>query len=328
MIVCMVTNMLPTPDDPAFGAFVKTQIDSIAAAGHDVQTLWIDGRASKTNYVRSIRTLNAMLAAKKYDVVHAHYGLSGIAACAQRRCPIVVSFCGDDLFGTSNGRGGITLKSRTTVWMGQIVAHAADAVIVKSDKMLSRLSSASARSKAVVIPNGVDFSFFRPMDRQSARLGAGLSESKRYVLFPGNPDSPVKRYDIAREAVEVLRAGGVDVELVALHHKPQALVPVYMNACDVVLLTSDSEGSPNVVKEALACGAPVVAVDAGDAWQLIDGASECYKASRDPKDIAKKLGLVLASGARSDGRERIGHLELGAVAKRVIEVYEKVLRGK
>lgn len=328
MVICMVTNMLPSEDDPAFGAFVKSQIDSIAAAGHDVQTLRIDGRASKTNYLRAIKDLNAILAAKKFDVVHAHYGLSGIAACAQRRCPVVVSFCGDDLFGTSNGRGGRTLKGRLTSWTSQVVAHTASAVIVKSEPMLARLTSASARAKAVVIPNGVDFQLFRPMDTLEARKALGLEPFKRYVLFACSPELPVKRFDLAEKAVELLRGSFPDIEIIALHHKPQAQVPVYMNACDVVILTSDSEGSPNVIKEAMACDAPIVSVDAGDAWELIGGAEQCHRAERDPGDLGSKLKRVLQSGERSDGRRRIGHLELGAVAKRVIAVYESVVGRK
>lgn len=328
MVICMVTNMLPTPEDPGFGVFIKSQIDSIEAAGHEVSTLWIDGRRSAWNYARSVKTLNRMLHEKKYDIVHAHYGLSGIPACVQRHCPVVVSFCGDDLLGTPDGKGGITPKGRATVWTSQIVAHIANAVIVKSDHMVGRLSSASARHKTVVIPNGVDFDFFRPMDMLAARKEAGLDANKRYVLFPASPEQRRKRFDLARQAVEALRASRPAVELVALYQKPHDRVPVYMNACDVVLLTSDWEGSANVVKEALACNAPVVAVDAGDAWPLIEGAAQCYKAERDPRDIAEKLGRVLDAGTRSDGRERIGHVELGAVAKRVIAVYEGVLGRK
>ncbi len=324
----MVTNMLPTPDDPAFGAFVKSQIDSIGAAGHEVNTLRIDGRASKRNYFRAIKELNAMLAAKKYDIVHAHYGLSGISACAQRRCPVVVSFCGDDIFGTSNGRGGHTIKGYATAWTSQVVAHVATAVIVKSDQMLEHLRSASAREKAVVIPNGVDFQLFRPMDKLEARKELGLEPFKRYVLFAGSPKQPVKRYDLAEKTVELLRGSYPDIEMIALHHKPQSQVPVYMNACDVVILTSDSEGSPNVIKEAMACNAPIVSVDAGDAWQLIGGAEQCHRAERNPGDLASKLKRVLQDGERSDGRRRIGHLELGEVAKRVIAVYESVLNQK
>jgi glycosyltransferase involved in cell wall biosynthesis len=146
-------------------------------------------------------------------------------------------------------------------------------------------------------------------------------------LFAGSPEQPVKRYDLAEQAVELLRGSYPDIEMIALHHKPQAQVPVYMNACDVVILTSDSEGSPNVIKEAMACNAPIVSVDAGDAWQLIGGAEQCNRAERDPGDLASKMKRVLQNGERSDGRRRIGHLELGEVAKRVIAVYESVLGG-
>ena len=116
MVICMVTNMIPTRDDPGFGVFIKSQIDSIAAAGHEVTTLAIDGRASKKNYSHAVRELNRILAAKKHDIVHAHYGLSGIPACVQRHCPVVVSFCGDDLLGTSNGKGDYTFKAVLRFW--------------------------------------------------------------------------------------------------------------------------------------------------------------------------------------------------------------------
>jgi len=325
MVICMVTNMIPTRDDPGFGVFIKSQIDSIAAAGHEVTTLAIDGRATKKNYSHAVRELNRILAAKKHDIVHAHYGLSGIPACVQRHCPVVVSFCGDDLLGTSNGKGGYTFKGRLTVLASQFVAHHADAVIVKSDKMLERLSSASARAKTVVIPNGVDFELFRPIDKLEARKKLGLEPFKKYVLFAGSPEAPVKRFDLADKAVELLRGSFTDVEIIVLHRKPQAEVPVYMNACDVVILTSDSEGSPNVIKEAMACNAPIVSVDAGDAWQLIGGAEQCHRAEREPGDLASKVKRVLQAAEPSDGRRRIGHLELSAVATRVIGVYETVL---
>lgn len=321
----MVTNMLPTPEDPAFGAFVKTQIDSIAAAGHEVTILRIDGRASKRNYFRAAPRLREILAAKKHDLVHAHYGLSGIPACMQRTCPVVVSFCGDDLLGTSNGRGGRTLKGEIIVRAGQFAAQRADAVIVKSDRMRDRLRSASARAKAVVIPNGVDFERFRPMDKLPARTRLGLDPGKRYVLFAGSPEAPVKRFDLALQAVARLQESLPGVEILALHHKPQAEVPLYMNASDVVILTSDSEGSPNVIKEAMATNAPIVSVDAGDAWQWMEGVRQCYRAEREPGDLADKMRLVLQRAERSNGRERVAPLELGRVAARVIALYDTVL---
>jgi glycosyltransferase involved in cell wall biosynthesis len=328
MVICMVTNVLPPSEDPGFNVFVRAQIDSIAAAGHDVSTLWIDGPSSVVNCARSAKKLNRILRKKKYDIIHAHYGLSGIPACLQRHCPVVVSFCGDDFQKDAGGNGRITARSRASVWASQVIAHMANAVIVDDDKMIEKFSSASARHKTVVIPSGVDFDFFRPMEMPAARTQAGLDAQRRYVLFPASPERARERFDLARQAVDVLRARRPDVELVALHEKPRELVPVYMNACDVVLLTSEREASAGVVKESLACDAPVVCVDVGEAWRLIDGVDGCYRVQRDPRDIAEKLGLVLESGARSNGRSRIAHLALGAVAEKVVSVYESVLRKK
>ncbi|MEE9271175.1 MAG: glycosyltransferase [Candidatus Krumholzibacteria bacterium] len=323
---CMVTNMYPTDDNPGYGVFIKSQIDSITAAGHDVDVIFIDGRKSSWNYLAAVVRLRRMLKNGRYDVVHAHYGLSGMVARAQRRCPVVVSFCGDDLLGTSNGRGGITLKSRLLVWLGQVLAKSADGIILKSEQMKERLAFSSARQRAMVIPNGVDLEMFRPLERGDARDALGMKGDMPYVLFAGAPRVRVKRFDLAQAAVAIARKVYHDVELVTLDARPQSEVPLYMSACDVMLVTSDSEGSPNMVKEAMACNLPVVSVDAGDAWQVMGDAEHCHRAEREVADIADKLGRVLAVRARSDGRKHIGHLGLGAVAERVIGVYQEVLR--
>lgn len=105
MTICMVTNMYPTAKTPEYGPFIKSQIDSIARAGHDVKLLFINGRESKASYLSAIGQLRRVLDEHPCDLVHAHYGLSGVVACTQRRVPVVLSYCGDDLLGTSNGRG-------------------------------------------------------------------------------------------------------------------------------------------------------------------------------------------------------------------------------
>ncbi len=321
----MVTNMYPTDDNPGFGAFVKSQIDSIVAEGHEVSVLKIDGRSSGWNYAMAVGRLNRMLARNRFEIVHAHYGLSGVVAAMQYKCPFVISYCGDDLLGTSDGAGGITKKSRMVVRSSQYVARRAGGIIVKSKHMIEKIESPAARERTVVIPNGVDFELFCPRDMLSARKELGFAEDKGYILFPGIPDEPVKRVDLAKEAIAMLREDCPDVELVAMHHQPQETVPVYMNACDAMVLTSDSEGSPNVIKEAMACNTPIVTVDAGDAWDVIEGTDQCFRAERTPVDIAEKLDAAIKAGTRSNGRERIGHLELSQVAKRVVDVYQTVL---
>lgn len=320
--------MYPSLETPEYGAFIKSQIDSVAAAGHDIRLLFIDGRESKSNYLAAVGNLRRILREQPCDLIHAHYGLSGAIAASQRGVPVVLSYCGDDLHGTSNGSGGITPGSRATVWIGQLVSLGVRKIILKSESMMSELKFRSAREKAVVIPNGVNFDLFRPMSREEARARLQWNTEGRRVLFPSAPKTPVKRFDMAMKAVELLRGFDPDVQLISLGGILQRDVPLYMNACDAMVLTSDSEGSPNVVKEAMACNLPIVSVDAGDAWQVMEGTSMCRRAERRSENVAENLRQVLETGGRSNGRDKIAHLELGTIANRVIAVYCSVVDDK
>ncbi|MBB27888.1 MAG: hypothetical protein CME25_03185 [Gemmatimonadetes bacterium] len=322
----MVTNMYPTPDQPAYGAFVKSQIDSIISIGHDVKVFQIDGRRNRLNYILAILRLRRLVRTTNYDLVHAHYGLSGIVACMQKRFPVLVSFCGDDLLGTPDGKGGLTYASRAIMRAGQWVSKSANGIVVKTRQMKYFIRSPRDQKKAVVIPNGVDLELFKPISKGEAQKACGLRSDRRYVLFPSTSYERRKRFDLAEKALDLLKVKHPEVELVLLYHKPQGMVPVFMNACDAMVMTSDWEGSPNVVKEAMACNLPIVSVDAGDAWEVIGNAAHCYRAYRNPDDIADKLNCVLVTGERSNGREHIAHLEIGNVAKRVLAVYEAVLK--
>ena len=118
----------------------------------------------------------------------------------------------------------------------------------------------------------------------------------------------------------------MNVELVVLHSGPQETVPAYMNACDVLVLTSYWEGSPNVIKEAMACNLPVVSVDVGDVAHILDGCQGCYIAKRNARDVASKLECVLEQNRRTNGRECIRDLEIQTIARKIIRLYRKVTR--
>jgi glycosyltransferase involved in cell wall biosynthesis len=313
--------MYPYPERPSYGAFVKSQIDSIESLGHEVEVLFINGKRSRWNYARALFKLRCLVGRRRFDIVHAHYGYSGVVALLQRRTPVTISFCGDDLLGTPDRHGDKTLLSRCIVLLGRLAAHFADGIIVKSKQMRDCLLPGD-RQRAFVIPNGVDFDQFKPEDRVEARHTLGLDSNRQYVLFPSTPYERRKRVDLAESAIRNLEGEFPDVELLVVYHQPQELLPVYMGACDALVMTSDWEGSSNVVKEAMACNLPVVSVDAGDAWEVIDGSRHCHRTSRDPADVAEKLAAVLRSGGqRSNGRSKVARLELSAVAKSVSRVY-------
>ena len=327
--ICMVTNMYPTEEKPHYGTFVKSQIDSIVDRGHDVTLFYIEGFRSPYEYARAIPALRKVIKNGDFDVVHAHYGLSGIVARMQSDVPVVVSFCGDDLLGTPSENGGsLTFRSRLIALACQGLSAGMDGGIVKSQGMLDRMWLAGAKSRTAVIPNGVDFGLFRPRDVLEARRELGFEPHLRYVLFPGDPAIVRKRFDLAEASVDVLEKSGIPVELLPVWGQPQDRVVTFMNACNVLLLTSDWEGSPNMVKEATACNLPVVSVDAGDAWETIEGVEGCRRAERDPISIGNALREVLGRGDRSDGREKIGNLSLDRVAERVEEVYRVCLSGR
>ena len=324
--ILTVTNMYPTPADPVYGVFVATQVASLEQAGVIMRVEVIDGRRSKFEYLSGVRRVRHLARSGAFDLVHAHYGLTGFVA-SFHSLPLVVSFCGDDLNGTSNGLGGTTMKSRVARGFSHVAARRADAIICKSERLRLALPRRFDRERAHVIGNGVDVARFRPGSRADARRQLGLAAKDHLVLFPQSPrQRTLKRFDLAEAAVKTLNAQGLAARLWLVNGIPQETMPDYYRAADCLLLTSDSEGSPNVVKEALCCNLPVVSVDVGDVRRWMDLAPGCRLVSREPTDIARALGDVLRQGSQVDGTDVRAQLSLDRVAVRILDVYEEAMR--
>jgi glycosyltransferase involved in cell wall biosynthesis len=183
------------------------------------------------------------------------------------------------------------------------------------------------QSKIKIIPNGIDLERFRPLDRHECRKRLGWHPDIFHVLFPSNSGDPVKRPELAHAAVACLRSMGVRSEVHHLCGIPNTEVPVWLNASNVVLLTSLHEGSPNVVKEALACDLPVVSVDVGDVRERIDGIEGCYISSPDPNELAAKLSLVRSGIRRVSGRPHVQGLSLEHIAMHLSALYREALES-
>jgi teichuronic acid biosynthesis glycosyltransferase TuaC len=321
MRTLVVTAIYPSAERPAFGTFVRTQVESLARVGVDVDVLVLDGRNRKLIYPKGMVQLRRRIAAGRIDLVHAHYSFAGVVARTQRRLPVVVTYHGDDLLGTVDERGRTRAWSRGVVALGRLLAELVDGVIVQSEEMARTLR----RRDVHVIPHEVDFEVFRPVARVRARALLGLDPSRRYVLFASPPQIPVKRYPLAHAAVERLRASDPSVELRVVHTETQHRLALYMSACDALVFPSFQEGSPNVVKQAMACNLPIVATDVGDVRQVIGGTRGCFVCDPDAAVIAERLAGILARRERTDGRERVRHLDGEHVARRVLGVYEDVL---
>lgn len=321
MRVLAVTNMYPTPQRPTLGVFVRSQIESLRQLGVDVDVHVIDGRRSASSYVRAMRELPGIERRVRPDLVHAHYGLSGVAAL-RVSAPLVVSFCGDDVFGTTGRNGRITKRSVALARLSRLAARRADVTIVKSEEMRRRLVGAR---DAEVIPNGVDLALFSPRPRADACGALGWPEDEPILLFAGDPDEPVKNWTFASEVARRLGMRGKTVRLEAFWGRPQRELVNAMSAADVLVFPSLHEGSPNVVKEAMAVGLPVVAAPVGDCVERLDG---CWPGAVVPRDVdsfVQAVEHVLVAGRRSNGREHVAPLALESVARRVLGVYSRVL---
>lgn len=179
-----------------------------------------------------------------------------------------------------------------------------------------------------VIPSGLDLELFCPMDQKECRQRLALSSEKKLVLFAADPRKVIKRFDLAKKAVEIVMKS-LPVELIIASNEPHALMPVYMNACDALLLTSQHEGSPNVVKEALACNLPVVSLDVGDVRKRIGNAQNCRVCENDdPYEIANALIQVLTQEKGSNLRNLVLELDSYIIAKKEMEIYCKAIELK
>ena len=321
MRILMVTSQLPTTAQPGSMAPVARQMESIRALGAQVEVLEIRG-VKMLKYLRSITRLRSL--ATSVDLIHAHYGYCGWVARYQMSKPVVVSFMGDDLLGTPDVTGRAHPFSRWVVRADCWLARTVDAVIVKSAEM----ARVVAPVKAYIIPNGVDLRVFRPIDTHAARGLIGLADYKRYILFPGRPEEPRKGFALAQAVVkEIARRTNEPLELVPLWGVDPDKVPLYMSACDAMVLTSFWEGSPNVVKEAMACNLPVVSVPVGDVPELLADVDGCAVCPREVEALVVALLKVLGRSQRINGRgvlERKG-LDLLSVARKIMDVYTEVL---
>jgi teichuronic acid biosynthesis glycosyltransferase TuaC len=326
MKVLMVTNIYPTPAYPGRGSFVKAQIDSIRREGVDVDVEYVNAIDSRLAFPRSAVRITCRAFLDRFDLIHAHYGTTGIISRIQCRKPVIVSYLGSDILGNPRIHGeGKTVFSGIVALLSRLSAVSVNAVIVKSAELRRKIPR---RHNVFIIPNGVDFSLFHPIEPKSARKQLGLDPKKRYVLFPSNATWPRKCFSLAEAAVHLLQRQGMPVELVPVFGQAQYLIPLYMNACHAMVLTSLWEGSPNVIKESMACNLPIVSVNVGDVPEVIGGCEGCFVVPRNATAIAEKLKQIINRPVRTRGRERIRHLEMQTVARQIIAVYTAVLRRK
>jgi glycosyltransferase involved in cell wall biosynthesis len=310
---------------PGISPFIRAQGESLKKMDVDLDFFTIE-RHGLLGYLRSALRLRKHLGSNAADILHAHYGLSAwVGLIARRKEKLVVSFMGDDILGTNRTDGSVTRVSLLLARINVFLARKYyDHAIVKSEAMRTRLNT----DCLALIPNGVDLRRFKPSTKLEARNNIGIAPEAKLVIFASDPSREEKNHRLALRAVEFLK--NPEVILVPVFQRTPESMPEYYNAADALVLTSFHEGSPNVIKEAMACNCPIVATDVGDVAWLISGVEGCYLTSFDPQDVAEKLSQALdfaEKKGRTKGKERLTELGLDSesVARRIIAVYQKVL---
>lgn len=319
--VLCITPRMPTSEKPGSMAPALRQIESLRRLGVEVVVQDMQG-IPILKYGPAIPRMWANLS--QVDLIHAHFGYCGWIARMQWKRPVVLSFMGDDLLGTPVNTGSLTLFSRFMVHCNRLLARWIDQVIVKSREMADVISPTSCH----IIPNGVDLDLFRPILKSDAKSKLGLDPTKSYLLFPGDPSNPRKGYQLAKAATEeTQRLTGLPIEILTLWGRQPDEVPWCMNACEAMWMTSLIEGSPNVVKEAMACNLSVVGVPVGDVAELLAGVQGYHVCDRNAMQLARAMTQVLQAKIDVKGREALINLGLSLeqVALRIRNVYARAL---
>ena len=319
----MVTNLWPDHERPDYGPFIKNTVEGVRKQGVTCDVMYIRGYRGKIAYLAgALACLILPLAfPRRYLLVHCHGGETALAARCFLGGPVLATYLGTDLLGTQVGG---TFRLRAKCWLRSFVlrrhAGTMSATTTRSVEMETLLIS-NARLRNRVIPSGIDRLRFHPGDRDRARAELGWPSDKTIVLFAGRAEAPEKRLWLAQQVVDMASAQKPDIELRVVDGVSPSQMPLYYSGADCLLHTSVSEGSSNVVKEALACNLPVIATPAGDVRELLRGVTACAVCEPDPTALAGALVAVLQPNQRSNGREHTDHLSTEAVAKRTIECY-------
>lgn len=287
--------------------FIFEQAQSLIEEGIEIDYFFITGKGL-TGYIKSWYRLWGYLRLKKYKLIHAHSGLSGLIAVIQPYCKTIVTFHGSDI------------NQKKTRWISNIASLLASYRIFVSPYLHEKLYLKPARNYSV-IPCGVNLRTFYPLDKIGARRKSNLNENKPFVLFSSSFSNPVKNYQLAKLAMMKVP----DAELLELSNKTREEVNLLLNAVDVLLLTSPYEGSPQIIKEAMACNCPIVTTDAGDVKKIIGLTKNCYICSPDPAEMAERIKSLIKTPSRTDGRGMISSYDNKAIAMKIFNIYQMFL---
>lgn len=287
--------------------FVMEQAHALQQHGVEVDYFGVVGKGIK-GYLKALPSLRKKIKWFQPDIIHAHYGLSGLLANLQRKVLVVTTYHGSDI-NVATVRRFSKIAMRLSAW--NVFVSQRNVELAKIHKKYS------------LLPCGIEVDNFALQNKKDAREALKWAQNGKYVLFAGAFDNVVKNAPLAQAAVQLLP----NVRLIELKGYSRQEVATLFYAADALLLTSFTEGSPQVVKEAMVCNCPVVTVDVGDVKERLERVKPSAIVERNPQSIANALYVILEQGERSNGREELLRqgLDNREVAEKLIQIYNNIL---
>ena len=295
--------------------FIKDQANALTTQGHEIDYFAIRGKGVK-GYLKNYIPLKNKIKLCSPDVIHAHFGFSGALAVMQRKIPVVITFHnGETLSKISN-----IISSVASVFSAYnifVANHIYNSFYIKKEK------------KKTILPCGINLDKLQIISQEEAKRALGLPSDKINILFGGAFSNLRKNVTLANQAISLLK-DKENINLIEMRGWSHEQVGILFCAVDMMLLTTKSEGSPQVIKEAMACNCPIVATDVADIRYLFGNTANCFLTAFEPKDVAEKIACVIANPQRTNGRERIMELQLDNknIAIELINIYDKVLKDR
>lgn len=304
LIVCSHRYYAPYTDYVA--PFIYEQMQGLKTHGCEFRICFVRGGGVKS-YIKAWLDIHNAIREYQPDLIHAHYGLCGVIANLQLQVPVICTYHGSDI------------NEKNIRRLSMIAVRLSHYNIFVSQKLCDM---AGNPTKSVVIPCAVNVNHFRPMDKLVCRKQLGMDANKTYILFSKEFADEVKNYPLANAAVDGLNC---DAELLEFYGYTRDQVPLLYNAVDCGLLTSFTEGSPQFVKEAVACGCPVVSTDVGDAKEVIEGVENSYICSYETDDVIKKLQKAINMGHLQTTHLDQKYIHENIVT-RIFKIYQQVCK--
>ena len=289
--------------------FVIEQAESLRNLHINIDYYLIIGKGVK-GYLSNLSGLKKKIEEFKPDLIHAHYGLSGLLSIMQQRIPVIITF-----------HNGETLSFLPNI-LSSLASIFSKYNIFVAEHIYKKLKYHD-KQKHDIIPCGIDLDKINIIDKVKAIEKSKLNSRKKNILFGGAFNNLRKNYPLANDSVKLLKRN--DINIIELKGYKREEVYLLLNACDLLLLPTRSEGSPQIIKEAMACNCPIVSTDVGDIKEIISDTDGCYITSIEPNDVADKIKMAIDFGKRTNGREKIRKYDNKVVTERILEVYNKVL---